>query len=68
MIYQPDIEPIQGGKYKLREDYSYETEITPGRFVKISINKGFEYDGASVPRITWSLSGLRPDGLLRRQH
>jgi hypothetical protein len=64
MIYQPDIEPIKGGRYRLRENFVYKCEIAP-RIVRIFINKGFEYDGASVPRMAWSLSGLRPDGLIR---
>ncbi|MCB1137248.1 MAG: DUF1353 domain-containing protein [Leptospiraceae bacterium] len=32
---------------------------------RISVPSGFTYDGASVPRIAWSLTGIRPDGLLR---
>jgi hypothetical protein len=72
-IRQPDIEPIRGGLYRLRENYVYETEIprslhsflSATQIVKIDVPRGFEYDGASVPRIAWSISGLRPDGLIR---
>ncbi len=32
---------------------------------KICVPSGFTYDGASVPRLAWSLTGIRPDGLLR---
>lgn len=32
---------------------------------RISVPSGFTYDGASVPRMAWSLTGIRPDGLLR---
>jgi len=32
---------------------------------RIRIPAGFTYDGASVPRIAWSITGIRPDGLLR---
>lgn len=29
------------------------------------VPKGYVYDGASVPRFVWSLTGLRPDGEIR---
>ena len=32
---------------------------------RILIPKGFVYDGASVPRLVWTLSGILPDGLIR---
>lgn len=31
----------------------------------IHVPAGFEHDGASVPRVVWTLSGLVPDGLIR---
>lgn len=31
----------------------------------VIVPEGFVYDGASVPRILWSISGLTKDGLLR---
>lgn len=31
----------------------------------ICVPKGFKYDGASIPRVLWSLVGMRPDGLNR---
>jgi hypothetical protein len=44
-------------------------EVKAGRDDRVRWNlvipKGFEWDGASVPRFLWSLSGIRPDGLLR---
>lgn len=60
---QPDIRPMpenNGNTYKLRETYIYETEKD-----YIYVPKNFEHDGASVPRLAWSLSGLSPDGLHR---
>lgn len=54
---QPDIRPVsQGGMYVLHTDYTYEGFTVPA---------GFEYDGASVPRLLWTLIGLLPDGLHR---
>ena len=32
---------------------------------ELSVPAGYLYDGASVPRVFWSLIGLRPDGLIR---
>jgi len=61
---QPNIEPITDRTYQLVNDWSY-TWITNDIVNKITIPSGFRYDGASVPRPLWSLSGLRPDGLHR---
>jgi hypothetical protein len=65
-IKQPDIRPHSKGIYKLYEDYSY-THYKGGAsgYVTLVIRSGFIYDGASVPRGLWSISGIRPDGLLR---
>ncbi len=60
MIPQPDIRPIADGKYRLKALYHYEYGD-----VVFKIRAGFIHDGASVPRLAWTLSGLRPDGLLR---
>lgn len=59
-IPQPDIRPIAGGKYRLKAAYSYQYGET-----LFKVRAGFVHDGASVPRLTWTISGLRPDGLLR---
>src|SRR5690606_37335397 len=32
---------------------------------RITVPAGFEHDGASVPRLLWTLSGAAPDGLHR---
>ena len=64
MLNQPLNIPIKGDKYQLWSEYVYTWTIDdiPQR---IRIPQGFEYDGASVPRAVWSISGIRPDGLLR---
>lgn len=60
---QPDIRPTGPNEYTLFEDYHYRT----GRKndLTIHVSKGFVYDGASVPQWLWSVSGMRPDGLIR---
>ena len=60
MIPQPDIRPITEGTYRLFQDY-----WLTHRGVVFHVPKGFIHDGASVPRFAWSLTGIRPDGLLR---
>ena len=60
LFEQPDIRPIAEGRYRLNETFKV---VWQGwRFV---IPAGFEHDGASVPRLAWTLSGIRPDGLIR---
>jgi len=63
-LSQPNITPISDDMYRLEEDYVYSWE-DDGISHRITIKKGFEYDGASVPRFAWSLFGVRPDGLIR---
>ena len=57
---QPDIRPISATEYILKESYLYET---PQDYIYIA--EKFIHDGASVPRLFWSVSGLAPDGLHR---
>lgn len=66
MIEQPLIIPVKesGQVYELFRDYRI--DLTPfGLETVITIKKGFTYDGASVHRWLWSLSGLTPDGYHR---
>ena len=62
--------PIADRLYRLVETYVYEWEKSvPGTELvheyRITVPKGYVYDGASVPRIVWTVSGLTPDGLIR---
>jgi len=69
-ISQPNNVPVAERLYRLKEEYVYdwekqtrsEDETTQSRIV---VPAGFLYDGASVPRIAWTLSGILPDGLIR---
>jgi hypothetical protein len=63
-VKQPLIIPVSDKYYRLAEKYVYEWEINDCKN-RIIIPSGFTYDGASVPRIAWTVSGLRPDGLIR---
>lgn len=63
-LEQPDLRPISQRHYRLYQDYEY--CWYPGALRnRIRIRAGFTSDGASVPRIAWTLSGLTPDGLIR---
>ncbi len=59
-LTQPDIVPYGWRKYELDETWS-----VSWRGLRFTIPKGFRHDGASIPRIAWTISGLTPDGLLR---
>lgn len=63
-MLQPNVVPIAGNKYLLVENYLYRWEYH-GIIYSIEVPAGFEYDGASVPRIVWTLTGILPDGLQR---
>lgn len=43
------------------ESYSIVDNIVYG----VYIHKGYRYDGATVPRLTWTISGITPDGEIR---
>lgn len=74
MIYQPANRPVGKGKYQLTEDYFYTVpqwllaelklpNSTPAPY--LSILEGSINDGASVHRVAWTTTGIRPDGLIR---
>lgn len=64
----PNLEPIrlEDGEegYLLEESWAYTWQVH-ARMRTIIIPRGFVSDGASVPRIAWTLVGLTPDGLIR---
>lgn len=73
---QPDITPVELTElekqqygvpgdlaYRLEKEYRYMWMTDAWRM--IIVPKGLIYDGASVPRIAWTVSGILPDGLLR---
>ena len=64
-LKQPLIVPIKGDRYELFVDYRYEWKADKYPLQQLHIPKGFKYDGASVPQIGWSITGIRPDGLNR---
>ncbi|MFY0658122.1 MAG: DUF1353 domain-containing protein [Neptunomonas phycophila] len=64
-LKQPLMVPIGPIKYKLVEEYTYYWEDEQGVINRITVPEGIETDGATVPRVVWTLSGIRPDGLIR---
>lgn len=67
MYKQPNIEPITNRIYQLVDDFSYEWVTSKNQMIinKITIPSGFRYDGASIPRFLWTITGFLPDGLHR---
>jgi len=61
---QPCVIPMKkdryGNTYYLHDNYVYSDDQ-----IELLVFKNFRYDGASVPRLVWTLSGLTPDGLIR---
>lgn len=62
---QPDIRPTGRRKYELLHDYFVVVVVDDGHKETIVVPQGFTHDGASVPRLAWTLSGLTPDGPIR---
>lgn len=63
-LIQPDISPLPRNRYILDNDFEY-VWISKGITYKIIVPKNFIYDGASIPRFLWSISGIMPDGIHR---
>lgn len=63
-LSQPINIPVSQTHYRLVADYCYFWQHANTQF-RITVPIGFKYNGASVPRICWSITGLRPDGLIR---
>ncbi len=72
-LEQPHNQPIDGSlhegfdkyqTYILSHDWSVTLEID-GILYRFIVKEGYIYDGASVPRLGWSMSRIRPDGLIR---
>lgn len=61
---EPDVLPISDKLYQVQSDYTVRV-ILRQRMVEITSPKGQITDLASIPRWTWTLCGLTPDGLYR---
>lgn len=66
MIPQPDIRPVKesGQLYKVFQSYNFFVEAG-GEKHFFTVPEGFRHDGASVPRLVWTLIGFLPDGAHR---
>lgn len=71
MLDQPNIEPVwlTSGRegFRLEAPWTYTWEVpatleTGGLERQLRVTEGFLFDGASVPRILWTLTGLIPSG------
>lgn len=64
ILVQPVSVPVSNGMYRLYCEYEYFWRSADSVH-RIIVPTTFKSDGASVPRIAWTLSGIRPDGLIR---
>lgn len=64
-ITQPDMRPVGRRVYRLFQPWSYTWHAPTDQVFRMRIEQGVETDGASVPSILWSLTGILPDGLHR---
>jgi hypothetical protein len=67
---QPDVRPVpvaedNGFAYYLCQAFDVSFKYG-GDAVRFQIPDGFVFDGTSVPRAAWTLSGIERDGLERR--
>lgn len=51
--------------YMLSDPWFYSWRGRDGVYRRFNVPVGFIYDGASVPQIVWTVSGIIPDGLIR---
>ena len=56
-VVMPIYQGVSGSRHVLAVDWHIEVELPDGRRFGISIKKGFEFDGASIPRALWRLCG-----------
>ena len=67
VLIQPANIPVKlaNGKvgYELTKDWQYDWQDPQDYKRSIIVPKGYYNDGASVPRLVWTVSGIIPDGL-----
>ena len=56
------VEMLADGRVRLLEDVTFEIQDLCGVRVEIDVPKGFESDGASIPKALWSIVGSPLDG------
>lgn len=64
-ITQPDMRPVGRRLYELWARWDYTWQAPTGKVLRIEIEKCTVTDGASVPSLLWTLTGILPDGLHR---
>lgn len=62
-LAQPLLRPWEEGVYRLAQDYEYVWREDLHR-CRLWIPSCYDHDGASVPRLVWTLTGLIPTGLI----
>ena len=60
-IRAPGDDPL----YRVVQPWRYDWELRGWPPQRLTVPRGFEMDGASVPRLLWTFTGITPDGLHR---
>jgi len=60
------VEMLKDSRMRLCEDVIFSIDSVCGVTIRIDVPKGYAFDGASIPRIFWSLVGQPTDGLSLR--
>lgn len=51
--------------YRVVQPWRYDWKLPNWAAQRLTVPRDFEMDGASVPRLLWTLTGITPDGLHR---
>lgn len=56
-VAMPVYQGVLGNTHVLAVDWSVEGDLPDGRHFRITVRKGFVFDGASIPRFLWRVCG-----------
>ncbi len=60
------VEMLEDNRMRLLEDVIFSIDSVCGVTIRIDVPKGYAFDGASIPRMFWTLVGQPTDGLSLR--
>lgn len=56
-MLMPIYQPVDGSRHRLMVAWTVGGVLADGRAFRVSINPGFIFDGASIPRFLWRVCG-----------